>query len=254
MGMSHEGGNFSLEGKLESPPVTNGCAGKENGRGDQPVLDSSDVQSHLKLEGSHPNSERSRLEMDKGDCTMLQEDDEQLLLDDFTLGEAPVSGESGKEQDGTETKTTSNLCDTKLSDIQISLSDIQPSGVESICALDNVNNLKILVHLTRTRPKPNVAVFVVTTMSSHASPVCGYLFQPVIPKGYKLKLQPPSATSLPAFNPFLPSPAITQIMLIASPIPPIGKSIGLKFVVSYEIEGENVSEMGEIAELPLREV
>lgn len=98
VGMSHEGGNFSLEGKLESPPVTNGCTGKENGRGDQPVLDSGDVRSHLKLEGSHPNSERSRLEMDKGDCTMLQEDDEQLLLDDFTLGEAPVSGESGKEQ------------------------------------------------------------------------------------------------------------------------------------------------------------
>ena len=33
----------------------------------------------------------------------------------------------------------------------------------------------------------------------------------------RVKLQPPSATDLPAFNPILPPSAITQVMLIANP-------------------------------------
>lgn len=33
----------------------------------------------------------------------------------------------------------------------------------------------------------------------------------------KVKLQPPSASDLPAFNPILPPAAITQVMLIANP-------------------------------------
>jgi hypothetical protein len=33
----------------------------------------------------------------------------------------------------------------------------------------------------------------------------------------KVKLQPPSATELPAFNPILPPAVITQVMLLANP-------------------------------------
>ena len=33
----------------------------------------------------------------------------------------------------------------------------------------------------------------------------------------KVKLQPPSATDLPGYNPILPPTAITQVMLIANP-------------------------------------
>lgn len=33
----------------------------------------------------------------------------------------------------------------------------------------------------------------------------------------KVKLQPPSSTELPAFNPILPPAAITQILLLANP-------------------------------------
>ncbi|KAI5717036.1 hypothetical protein M8J76_016513 [Diaphorina citri] len=250
-----------------------------------------------------------------GDSTLLRtdgEEDEQLLLDHF-VEEATEGRERGeterKEHVPEQKKPTNNLitnpsiqpsdlsCD-KLSDIHINLQDIQPSGVESIKAMDTSHALTILIHLTRTRPKPNVAVFVVTTLSKLSSPMSQYLFQPV---GYKLKLQPASSTSLPAFNPFLPSPAITQIMLIACPQPvaypqpvacptnstqtdasacppdksvvcpkgggsvvcpqgdrsvvcPQGRhAISLKFVISYEVDGESVSDMGEIPELPLSE-
>lgn len=64
----------------------------------------------------------------------------------------------------------------------------------------------------------------------------------------KLKLQPPSSTELPPFNPFLPPSAITQIMLIANPekVP-----VSLRFIVSYTIDDETATEMGDIDSLPL---
>lgn len=33
----------------------------------------------------------------------------------------------------------------------------------------------------------------------------------------KVKLQPPSTTELPAFNPILPPAAVTQVLLLANP-------------------------------------
>uniref|UniRef100_A0A8D8M7C9 ADP-ribosylation factor-binding protein GGA1 n=1 Tax=Cacopsylla melanoneura TaxID=428564 RepID=A0A8D8M7C9_9HEMI len=164
------------------------------------------------------------------------EDDEQLLLDDFTLEETNAVEKKGanenrdKEPDQTPTRKNSTpVCPTphqplsvpcdnaKLADITIRLEDILPSETKPLQAMADVNSMTILVHCTRTRPKRNVPVFVITTMSKHKTPLSRYLFQPVVPKGYKVRLQPPSSTSLPAFNPFLPSPAITQIMLIACP-------------------------------------
>ena len=41
--------------------------------------------------------------------------------------------------------------------------------------------------------------------------------QIILNAGCKVKLQPPSTDNLPAFNPFVPPPAITQVMLIANP-------------------------------------
>lgn len=63
----------------------------------------------------------------------------------------------------------------------------------------------------------------------------------------KVKLQPPSGNDLPAFNPFLPPCAITQIMLISNPDK---IKASLKFIVSYNIEDETTTEMGEIASIP----
>lgn len=64
----------------------------------------------------------------------------------------------------------------------------------------------------------------------------------------KLKLQLPSSTELPAFNPFLPPAAVTQIILIANPEK---VQVSLKFIVSYTVDDETVTEMGEIDNLPI---
>lgn len=63
-------------------------------------------------------------------------------------------------------------------------------------------------------------------------------------------MQSPSATELPAYNPFLPPSAVTQLMLIANPEKVL---VSLKFVVSYNIDDETITEMGEIGELPFVE-
>lgn len=66
-------------------------------------------------------------------------------------------------------------------------------------------------------------------------------------QGCKLKLQSPSSTDLPAHNPFLPPAAITQIMLMAN----LGNvTISLKFILSYTMDEESVTEMGEVENLP----
>lgn len=66
-------------------------------------------------------------------------------------------------------------------------------------------------------------------------------------QGCKFKLQPPSATSLPAHNPFLPPAAITQILLIANPS---ALKLTLTFMLSFTREDETITEVGEIPELP----
>lgn len=64
-----------------------------------------------------------------------------------------------------------------------------------------------------------------------------------------MRLLPPSTTELPAFNPFLPPAAITQIMLIANETNLT--DISLKFVISYVMDDDTLTEMGEVNELPL---
>ena len=53
---------------------------------------------------------------------------------------------------------------------------------------------------------------------------------------------------LPAHNPFVPPSAITQVMLIANPQK---KPVSLKYVISYVVDGEPQTEMGQVDELPL---
>ncbi len=53
---------------------------------------------------------------------------------------------------------------------------------------------------------------------------------------------------LPAHNPFVPPSAITQVMLVSNPQK---KTVGLKYVISYMIDGEPQTEMGETEKLPI---
>ncbi|XP_046425720.1 ADP-ribosylation factor-binding protein GGA1 isoform X1 [Neodiprion fabricii] len=135
-----------------------------------------------------------------------------------------------------------------LTDINVTLETIKPGTIPPLMVIDEKNAISVVLHFARDSPRPDVSVIVVTTMSKNSNPLTNYLFQAVVPKTCKCRLQPPSGTNLPAHNPFLPPSAITQIMLIANP----NKiSVSLKFMLSYTMEDETVTEMGEVDKLPI---
>ncbi|KAM0736756.1 ADP-ribosylation factor-binding protein GGA1 [Formica fusca] len=134
-----------------------------------------------------------------------------------------------------------------LTDITVNLEDIKPGINPPLTVIEERNGISVVLHFTQDSPRPDVSVVVITTMSKNAKPLNNYLFQAVVPKKCKCRLQPPSGTNLPAHNPFLPPSAITQIMLIANPFK---EPIYLKFMLSYTMDDETFTEMGEVDRLP----
>lgn len=134
-----------------------------------------------------------------------------------------------------------------LTDINVNLQDIKPGVNPPMTVIEEKNNISVVLHFTQDSPRPDVSVIVVTTMSKNVKPLSNYLFQAVVPKKCKCRLQPPSGTELPAHNPFLPPSAITQIMLIANPLK---EPVSLKFMLSYTMDDETYTEMGEVDRLP----
>ncbi|KAL0112014.1 hypothetical protein PUN28_013323 [Cardiocondyla obscurior] len=134
-----------------------------------------------------------------------------------------------------------------LTDITVSLEDIKPGINPPLTVIEEKNGISVVLHFAQDSPRSDVSVVVITTMSRNAKPLSNYLFQAVVPKKCKCRLQAPSGTKLPAHNPFLPPSAITQIMLIANPLK---EPVSLKFMLSYTMDDETFTEMGEVDTLP----
>ncbi|KAG7164898.1 ADP-ribosylation factor-binding protein GGA1-like [Homarus americanus] len=134
-----------------------------------------------------------------------------------------------------------------MTDIKVTLESIKPGRQGSVIVMDS-NDVSVTLHFTENQPRDDVSVVVVSTVSRNLQPISNYVLQAVVPKGCKVRLQPPSSTDLAAYSPFLPPPAITQIMLIANPNK---LNVSLKVMLSYSLEEDPVTEMGEVASLPL---
>ncbi|KAG7204217.1 hypothetical protein KM043_002048 [Ampulex compressa] len=156
--------------------------------------------------------------------------------------------ENKKESGDSDVCISNNAeCEIKsLTDINVNLEDIKPGTRSPITVMEEKNGLSVILHFAQDSPREDVSVLVITTMSKNKKPLSNYLFQAVVPKKCKCRLQPPSGTELPAHNPFLPPSAITQIMLIANPNK---ESVSLKFMLSYTIDNETYTEMGEVDHL-----
>ncbi|XP_011057832.1 PREDICTED: ADP-ribosylation factor-binding protein GGA1 isoform X3 [Acromyrmex echinatior] len=134
-----------------------------------------------------------------------------------------------------------------LTDITVCLEDIKPGTNPPITVIEEKNGVSVVLHFAQDSPRSDVSVIVITTMSKNAKPLSNYLFQAVVSKKCKCRLQAPSGTKLPPHNPFLPPSAITQIMLIANPLK---EPVSLKCMLSYTMDDETVTEMGEVDTLP----
>ncbi|XP_033631001.1 ADP-ribosylation factor-binding protein GGA1-like [Asterias rubens] len=129
-----------------------------------------------------------------------------------------------------------------LADMFVPLDTIQPGTVPPVTAYEK-NLIKTVFHFAKNVPRPDITVLVVSTMSTNPSPVKNVVFQAAVPKMMRVKLQPPSATDLPAFNPILPPSAITQVMLIANPQK---EKVRLKFKIQYTVNDQPTMDVGEV--------
>ncbi|KAJ8731233.1 hypothetical protein PYW07_004397 [Mythimna separata] len=139
-----------------------------------------------------------------------------------------------------------------LTDIDVSLSNVTPSNVPPMTIFEEDDGLTVVLHFCKDKPRPDVNVIVISTTSKNKKPILDFRFQAVVPKCCKVRLLAASGASLPAYNPFLPPPALTQVMLLARPASPPPASI--RFLVSYTCDDDAVSEIGEVKDLPLDDV
>ncbi|XP_047433975.1 ADP-ribosylation factor-binding protein GGA3-like [Mugil cephalus] len=117
-----------------------------------------------------------------------------------------VSGSPGKQEE--------NLLKT----IFVPVETIKPSHLEPITLHDRAG-VHVSLHFARDCPPghPGVAVVVMSAVNTSALHVKDFLFQAAVPKTMSVKLQPASGTHLPPYNPLLPPPSVSQVLLLANP-------------------------------------
>uniref|UniRef100_A0A4W5PLI0 Golgi associated, gamma adaptin ear containing, ARF binding protein 1 n=1 Tax=Hucho hucho TaxID=62062 RepID=A0A4W5PLI0_9TELE len=140
------------------------------------------------------------------------------------------------------------LLEMTLTDVFVPLESIKPSSLLPVTVFDS-HSLRVLFHFARdSLPSlADVLVVIISMLSSAPLPVSNILFQASVPDTMRVKLQPPSGTELPAFNPILPPTAITQILLLANPHK---EKVQLQYKLTFTLGEEDHDERGVVAKFP----
>uniref|UniRef100_A0AAQ5YJY3 Golgi associated, gamma adaptin ear containing, ARF binding protein 1 n=1 Tax=Amphiprion ocellaris TaxID=80972 RepID=A0AAQ5YJY3_AMPOC len=135
-----------------------------------------------------------------------------------------------------------------LTDVFVPIESIQPSSLLPVTVFDG-HSLRVLFHFARDSPpcRPDVLVVIISMLSSAPVPVTNINFQTTAPKSMAVKLQPPSGTELPAFNPILPPAAVTQILLLANPDK---EKVQLQYTLTFTMGDQEHSESGGLEQFP----
>ncbi|XP_068585146.1 ADP-ribosylation factor-binding protein GGA1-like [Cebidichthys violaceus] len=135
-----------------------------------------------------------------------------------------------------------------LSDVTVPLEAVKPSSLLPVTVFDK-HSLRVLFTFARDCPpsRSDVLVVIISMLSSAPVPVANIRFQAAVPKVMKVKLQPPSSTELPAFNPILPPAAITQILLLANPHK---EKVRLRYKLTFNLGDKCHDESGDVDQFP----
>ncbi|XP_018538023.1 ADP-ribosylation factor-binding protein GGA2 [Lates calcarifer] len=142
-----------------------------------------------------------------------------------------------------------SLCAPQLlKNIFVPMETIQSSQLEPITLYDQ-GGVHVSLHFARDSPPghPGVAVVVISTVNTSALDVKDFLFQAAVPKTMLVKLQPASGTHLPPYNPLLPPPAISQVLLLANPQ---RRKVRLRYKLTLTQGGQQLNDTGEIDNFP----
>ncbi|XP_008065529.1 ADP-ribosylation factor-binding protein GGA1 isoform X4 [Carlito syrichta] len=135
-----------------------------------------------------------------------------------------------------------------LASITVPLESIKPSSILPVTVYDQ-HGFRVLFHFARD-PLPgrsDVLVVVVSMLSTAPQPIRNIVFQSAVPKVMKVKLQPPSGTELPAFNPIVHPSAITQVLLLANPQK---EKVRLRYKLTFAMGDQTYNEMGDVDQFP----
>ncbi|CAF0913471.1 unnamed protein product [Didymodactylos carnosus] len=136
-----------------------------------------------------------------------------------------------------------------LTNVNVPLETIKPSNHSPVTLLEKTSHgLKCILHFARDSPRTDILVSVLSvTNTSMTNQIKQFIIQAAVPKTMRAKLQTPSGSDLPVYNPILPSTAITQVMLIANPK---NDKIRLRYRISYQINDDTHIETGDFDQFP----
>uniref|UniRef100_A0A6I8NLN7 Golgi associated, gamma adaptin ear containing, ARF binding protein 1 n=1 Tax=Ornithorhynchus anatinus TaxID=9258 RepID=A0A6I8NLN7_ORNAN len=123
-----------------------------------------------------------------------------------------------------------------------------PGSILPVTVYDR-HGFRVLFHFARDPlpARPDVLVVVVSMLSTAPLPIRNIVFQSAVPKVMRVKLQPPSGTELPAFNPIVHPSAITQVLLLANPQK---EKVRLRYKLIFTMGEETFTEMGDVDQFP----
>ncbi|KAJ0050530.1 hypothetical protein NL108_003759 [Boleophthalmus pectinirostris] len=230
--------------KVQVAPVEGGCAPAK-------ALDDLDILGKTLLQQSLP-PESQQVKWDKiqthskvslrdlqsmANSTTDPGSSTSALLDQSITTSAPVSIPAIDPQQS-----------ISLSDVMVPLESVRPSTLLPVTVMDKYS-LRVLFTFARDCPpsRPDVLVVIISMLSSAPVPITSIRFQAAVPKIMKVKLQPPTATELPAFNPILPPAAITQILLLANPQK---EKVRLRYKLTFNLNENFYDVSGDVDHFP----
>ncbi|GCC34733.1 ADP-ribosylation factor-binding protein GGA1-like isoform X1 [Chiloscyllium punctatum] len=167
-----------------------------------------------------------------------------------TASAAPCIEQPGMQHDAQGGLKTSPMPQQEISltNVLVPLESIKPSSILPVTVYDK-NSFRVLFHFAKDPPpgQPDVLVVVTSMISTAPQPVKNIRFQAAVPKVMKVKLQPPSGTELPAFNPILQPSAITQVLLLANPQK---EKVRLRYKLTFTLGEQTFNEMGDVDQFP----
>ncbi|XP_026550699.1 ADP-ribosylation factor-binding protein GGA1 [Notechis scutatus] len=138
-----------------------------------------------------------------------------------------------------------------LMNVSVPLESIKPSNILPVTVYDQ-HGFRVLFHFAKDSlpDRPDVLVVVISMLSTAPLPIRNIIFQSAVPKVMKVKLQPPSGTELPPFNPIVPPTAITQVLLLANPQK---EKVRLRYKLTFTMADQTYNEMGDVDQFPAPE-
>ncbi|NWQ61162.1 GGA1 protein, partial [Neopipo cinnamomea] len=135
-----------------------------------------------------------------------------------------------------------------LANITVPLESIKPSSILPVTVYDQ-HGFRVLFHFAKDAlpERPDVLVVVISMLSTAPQPIRSIVFQSAVPKVMKVKLQPPSGTELPAFNPIVHPSAITQVLLLANPQK---EKVRLRYKLTFTMGEQTYNEIGDVDQFP----